>query len=68
MTGEEALARIRLEYLEMPDLKLTLPQVGRLCDLPLDACESAINALVERGFLQPAGHGCFILALQTTSR
>jgi DNA-binding IclR family transcriptional regulator len=62
MTPDEAANRIRLEYLEMPDLKLTLPQVRRLCDLPQDACESAVEALLSAGFLQQSGSGRFLLA------
>ena len=59
MTYDEALDRIRLEYLKMPDLKLTLPQVRRLCDVPQDACESAVKALLMSGFLQRASNGCY---------
>ena len=27
-----AFTRIQIEYIEMPDLKLTLPQIRRLCE------------------------------------
>jgi hypothetical protein len=62
MTPDEAADRIRLEYLEMPDLKLTLSQVRRLCDLPQDACESGVEALLSAGFLQQSDSGRFLLA------
>jgi DNA-binding IclR family transcriptional regulator len=61
LTPDEPADRIRLEYLEMPDLKLTLPQVRRLCDLPQDACESAVEALLSVGFLQQSDTGRFLL-------
>jgi hypothetical protein len=48
----------------MPDLKLTMPQMRRLCDLPPDVCESAVDALVSMGFLQHSGSGRFLLASQ----
>jgi hypothetical protein len=54
ITTESARARIQIEYIEMPDLKLTLAQVGRLCNLPKDVCEAAIASLVESGFLSTA--------------
>ena len=64
MTRDEALDRIRLEYREMPDLKLTMPQMRRLCDLPPDVCKSAVDALVSTGFLQLSASGRFLLASQ----
>jgi hypothetical protein len=64
MTRDEALDRIRLEFLEMPDLKLTLPQMRRLCDLPPDVCESAVDALLTMGFLRLSDSGRFLLASQ----
>jgi hypothetical protein len=46
-----AFTRIQVEYIEMPDLKLTPEQIRRLCDLPRDICEVAIVALEQAGFL-----------------
>lgn len=46
-----AFTRIQVEYIEMPDLKLTAEQIRRLCDLPRDICEAAIVALEQVGFL-----------------
>ncbi|HVZ20414.1 MAG TPA: hypothetical protein VG871_05095 [Vicinamibacterales bacterium] len=57
MTLDETLARIRREFREMPDLKLTLPQLRRLCNLPEAACEAAVAALVDSGVLRRAGNG-----------
>jgi hypothetical protein len=55
----EALTRIQLEYVEMPGLKLSPEQIGRLCGLPLDICEGALAMLTRTGFLQQSSDGCF---------
>ena len=60
ITTESARARIQIEYIEMPDLKLTHAQVGRLCNLPKDVCEAAIAALVETGFLSTTATGSIL--------
>ncbi len=49
-TVVEALTRIKSEFEEMPGLKLTAAQVNRLCNIPKDACEAALQALTHRGF------------------
>jgi hypothetical protein len=60
MTHDEALDRIRLEYQEMPDLKLTLAQISRLCGLSSDACEGAISTLLWNGFLKQSASGRYV--------
>jgi hypothetical protein len=60
MTTVGARARIQIEYVEMPDLKLTLPQLRRLCALPVEACEAAVADLVRNGFLWQTGEGRFL--------
>lgn len=55
-----AFTRIQVEYIEMPDLKLTMAQIRRLCDLPQDVCEAAILALEQAGFLWRAPDGRFV--------
>jgi hypothetical protein len=55
-----AFTRIQIEYIEMPDLKLTSAQIRRLCDLSLDVCEPAIAALERSGFLWRAHDGRFV--------
>jgi hypothetical protein len=52
--------RLRAEYLEMPGLKLTRPQVERLCGLDTVTCEAALSALVEIGFLRVATDGRYV--------
>jgi hypothetical protein len=51
LTPLGARTRIQIEYIEMPDLKLTLPQLRRLCALPLDVCDAAVAELLTSGFL-----------------
>jgi hypothetical protein len=46
--------------MEMPDLKLTLPQLRRLSALPLDVCETAVAELVRSGFLWRTSEGRFL--------
>ena len=55
-----AFTRIQVEYIEMPDLKLTPEQIRRLCDLPRDICEAAVVALEQVGFLWRAPDGRFV--------
>jgi hypothetical protein len=57
---QHAFTRIQIEYIEMPDLKLTLEQIRRLCDLPDDLCQPAVAALEEVGFLWRAPDGRFV--------
>ena len=54
-TVVEALNRIKSEFEEMPGLKLTAEQVNRLCNIPKDVCEPALQALTRSGFLQVSG-------------
>ena len=65
---QSALTLIEMEYLEMPDLKLTLGQARRLWDLPIDLCESALTSLVERGFLVRTQDGWFLRNSSTPVR
>ena len=46
-----ALIAIQAEFVEMPGLKLTLPQVSRLCEVPTAVCQTAVGTLVATGFL-----------------
>jgi hypothetical protein len=60
MTTYAACARIQTEYIEMPDLKLTIAQVRRLCGLRAEICEAAIRVLVESGFLCQTPNGSLL--------
>jgi hypothetical protein len=55
-----AFTRIQIEYIEMPDLKLTFAQIRRLCNLPPDVCEPAVAALEQTGFLWRTADGRFV--------
>ena len=50
-TVEDWLQLIRGEYLEIPGLQLTKPQIRRLWGLDASTCEAVVAALVETGFL-----------------
>jgi hypothetical protein len=60
MTLNDARIRIQIEYIEMPGLKLTLAQIGRLCGLSSEVCEPAVSLLVSHGFLAATRDGSFL--------
>lgn len=49
------LARIRAEYLEMPGMRLTLPQAARLFNLERTQCARLLETLVAGGALWTNG-------------
>jgi hypothetical protein len=57
---DEAMALMRMEFLEMPELKLTLYQARRLWNLPADVCEVALRTLVGSEFLVVTREGSFL--------
>jgi hypothetical protein len=57
---QHACTKIQIEYIEMPELKLTLAQIRRLCDLSDEVCEPAIAALQQTGFLWRQPDGTFV--------
>jgi hypothetical protein len=57
---EQAITRIAVEYIEMPDLKLTASQARRLWNIPADVCDRALASLVARGFLMQTRTGAFL--------
>lgn len=48
---KQTLDRLRSEFLEMPGLRLTVPQVQKLCGVEPHLCRAVLDALVEAGFL-----------------
>jgi hypothetical protein len=54
------LARIRSEYLEMPDLRLTPAQVARLCGVAGLPCQVALDRLVQSRFLRIRSDGTYV--------
>ena len=45
-------SRVRAEFIEMPGLRLTLPQASRLWGLEPSACRDVIEVLVRSAFLR----------------
>ena len=54
--------RVRGEFREMPGLKLTLAQAGRLWSLDMSTCRRVLFELVETGFLSEGADGTFCRA------
>jgi hypothetical protein len=55
------LWRIRGEYLEMPGLKLTVPQAARLWHLDQPSIEQLLNVLVADGILRRTPAGAYLM-------
>ena len=67
MTAEQCtetdwLRLIQAEYLEMPGLHLTKPQVQRLWGLEPRLCDALLNALVASEFLDQTPRGAYVLS------
>jgi hypothetical protein len=56
---EQALERIHAEYLEMPDMRLTLEQLQRLCGIERSLCKVLLDSLVQVKFLCMKSNGCY---------
>jgi hypothetical protein len=54
---DPVVARIRNEFLEMPGLRLSLPQAMRLWGLGREECVRVIETLVKTSFLQKTRRG-----------
>jgi hypothetical protein len=64
---EELCSVVRAEYLEMPGLRLSKPQVQRLWNLDSLMCETMVSDLVSLGFLRRTPDGEYVLAARTSS-
>ena len=51
MSFATVVDRVRVDFTEMPEMALTLPQAVRLWTLGMDDCRFVIDALVDAGFL-----------------
>ena len=58
---EQILDRLRAEFREMPDMRLKLAQVQRLCGIEPPLCELALQTLVEAKFLRLGSDGAYVL-------
>lgn len=56
---DDVLNRLRAEFLEMPGLRLTFPQVQRLCGIEQAVCQLVLDSLVERKFLSVKADGVY---------
>src|SRR5512147_2078731 len=66
-TPEETLRRVRAEFLEMPGLKLTVPQAQRLWGVDRRTCEAVIDELTESRFLSRTRDGAVVLRAATVA-
>jgi hypothetical protein len=56
----DLVRRVQCEFLEMPGLRLTEPQVQRLSGLDPAYCAAVLRALVDAGFLMRTPDGFFM--------
>ena len=56
----DLLHRIQMEFVEMPGLKVTLSQAGRLWNMPIDLSAQVLATLVDSGFLSRTAEGAFL--------
>jgi len=66
-TDEQALERIRAEFLEMPGMKLTIEQVQRLCGIDGSMCRVVLDSLVEAKFLYIKSDGTYVRLTDSSS-
>ena len=58
-TMEEAIHRLRAEYLEMPGLRLKPAQVQRLCGVEGKICQLVLDSLIKTKFLSVNADGVY---------
>jgi hypothetical protein len=61
-TLHDWLRLIQAEYLEMPGLHLTKPQIQRLWRLDAHLCDALLEALVAADFLKKTSRNGYMLA------
>ena len=59
VTRSQLLRRIKAEYIEMPGLRLTVAQAGRLWGLDGTACLDLLERLITERFLQLRPDGTY---------
>jgi hypothetical protein len=62
VTRAQLLRRIKAEYLEMPGLRLTAAQAGRLWGVDPPACLDLLERLITERFLQRRPDGTYTRA------
>ena len=56
---DPTIEQARAEYLEMPGLRLTIPQAARLWNLAIAEAEQVLGALAEDGLLRRDRSGAY---------
>jgi hypothetical protein len=56
-TIADVVTRLRAEFREMPGLRLTRPQVERLCGIESTICQMVLDSLVNERFLLMSADG-----------
>jgi hypothetical protein len=56
---QQTLARLRAEFIEMPDLRLTVKQAQKLCGVDPSMCQALLDALVDARFLRLRADGTY---------
>ena len=59
VSSSHLLRRIKAEYIEMPGLRLTTAQAGRLWGLDASTCRDLLERLIAERFLQRRPDGTF---------
>jgi hypothetical protein len=62
VTRAQLLHRIKAEYIEMPGLRLTVAQAGRLWGLDTPGCLDLLGRLINERFLQRRPDGTYARA------
>jgi len=61
----ESLHLVRTEYLEMPGLQLTGPQIRRRWGLEQDTCDALLEQLLAAHFLRRTVRGAYVLDIRS---
>jgi hypothetical protein len=67
-TVQDWLHLIQAEYLEMPGLMLTKPQVQRLWGLDPQVCDTLLDSLLASDFLEKTHRDAYVLARGVVNR
>lgn len=59
VTRQDILNRIRAEYVEMPGLTMTAPQLERLCGVEAALCQTVLDSLVAMKVLRVNEKGAY---------
>jgi hypothetical protein len=60
---DDAVGRVKREFVDLPGLRLTPPQAQRLWGLDRETCEALLGALVDARFLHRTPEGMFARAV-----